>query len=79
MNANSTQQDQSANSNANDHVNKRVNNNDNFLKRITQLTSQITNDPFENAFFNGTKFRDINDSLSSMLPAGIPGSTSSFP
>src|SRR5581483_7443375 len=52
----------------------RINNND-TLNQIARLTTpQVTNDPFENDFFNGTSFHDSNNSLDYLiLPAGCSG------
>src|SRR5439155_1200631 len=58
----------------------RLINNNNTLVRIARIAMpQITNNPFENNFFNGTNFQDDNSLESLILPAGWFGSSSLFP
>jgi hypothetical protein len=53
-------------------------NNINIISRISQMPiPQITNNPFENDFFNGTNFQETNGLESLILPAGC-GSSSFF-
>ncbi|GBB86875.1 hypothetical protein RclHR1_01330029 [Rhizophagus clarus] len=73
MSTNPPQQQDQLLSNADD-TNQQVNSE--TIKIVTQLIiPQITNNPQENTFFNGTEFHDKNDIESLILPAGWSGST----
>ena len=56
--------------------------NDENLNRIIQIGHQVTNNPFENNFFNGTDFQDddknIDNIYSLILPAGTGSTGSTF-
>ena len=57
--------------------NSRLINNVNTIVRIAQITTpQITNNPLEYSFFNGTIFDNNNDFESLILPAGCLPSSS---
>ena len=72
------QQQQNQLANNSDNTNQQIN--DDNIKRVIQLvTPQITNNPYEDKFFNGTEFHNKNDTESLILPAGCSGSTSTFP
>jgi hypothetical protein len=47
----------------------RINNTD-IINRILQMTPQVTNNPFEDNFFNGVNFDDTNNMESLIYPAG---------
>jgi hypothetical protein len=54
-------------------------NNSCTIDRIARITTpQITNNPIENDFFNGTSFYDNNSFESLILPAGCSVTSSSF-
>ncbi|CAG8499695.1 20488_t:CDS:2 [Rhizophagus irregularis] len=54
-------------------------NNSTTIDRIARMTTpQITNNPIENDFFNGTSFYDNNNFESLILPTGCSVSSSSL-
>ena len=54
----------------------RLMNNSNTIDRLVQITTpQITNNVFENDFFNGTSFHDNNSVETLILPAGCSGNS----